>query len=217
MKTQVIANSNLNIKEKLELAFSLMKEVVDITGVNLIDNYSYREVTALEILKDFIPSIKKTIGRTGDDASAPGDGYFHIEKKSGTNKNKKLTMSCFPKMEFDKQNDPARREYIFKYDGLSLSFFEYYKPFPTAVIFVPKEQIKKLHPLIKQKQLEAISIFESRTKLGKNIGRDSISISLKEIVELIKIENLICYLHGSRLDSITFFNKLNNEEILINQ
>jgi hypothetical protein len=207
----------MTIEEKLKEAFRLLKEVVDETGINLIDNYSYREYTATEILRSYLPSVKKTIGRTGDDANAIEEGYKHIEEKSGTKKGKTLTMTSFPDMLFDKQSDPARREYIYKYDGLSLSFFEYYKPYPTAVVFVPKEQVPKLHPLFKTKQDIKVADFNKRLAEGKNIGHDPIIIKLQEIVEAVGEKNLICWLHGERIDSVEFFHKLNNKQIKINQ
>jgi hypothetical protein len=207
----------MEIKEKLELAFQLLKEVVKETGVNLIDNYSYREFTANEVLKEYLPSIKKVIGRTGDDALAPEENYYHIEQKSGTKKGKTLTMSSFPDMLFDKQSDAARREYIYKYDGFSLSFFEFYRPYPTAVVFVPKDHVTKLHPLFRDKQRTKVEEFNKRIAEGKNIGHDPIVIKLKEIVEYVGEENLVCWLHGQRLNSREFFTKLNNNEIKINQ
>ena len=207
----------MTVEEKLKEAFRLLKEVVDDTGINLIDNYSYREYTATETIRTLLPSMKKTIGRTGDDANAVAEGYHHIEEKSGTKKGKTLTMNSFPSMLFDKQSDPARREYIYKYDGLSLSFFEYYKPYPTAVVFVPKDQVAKLHPLFKKKQDIKVEDFAKRLAEGKNIGHDPIIISLQEIVDAVKEPNLICWLHGSRVDPKEFFRKLKNKEIKINQ
>ena len=67
---------------KLVEAFRLLKEVVDATGVNLIDNYSYREYTVNEILRGRLPSIEKVIGRTGTDAKAIKEGYEKIEEKT---------------------------------------------------------------------------------------------------------------------------------------
>lgn len=207
----------MNVKQKLEEAFRLLKEAVDETGVNLIDNYSYREFTANEILRDYLPSIKKTIGRTGDDATALAENYLHIEQKSGTRKGKTLTLTSFPDMLFDKQSDEARRKHIYTYDGFSLSFFEYYKPYPTAVIFVPKDQVTKLHPVFAQKQQIKIEEFEKRRAEGKNIGHDPIIVKLAEIVKAVGEDNLVCWLHGSRINSKEFFQKLKNKEIKINQ
>lgn len=191
--------------------------MVDETGVNLIDNYSYREYTATEVLREYLPSIKKTIGRTGDDASAPAENYLHIEQKSGTRKGKTLTITSFPDMLFDKQSDEARRKHIYTYDGFSLSFFEYYKPYPTAVIFVPKEHVTKLHPLFEAKQKIKIASFEKRIAEGKNIGHDPIIVKLSEIVKAVGEENLVCWLHEARIDSKEFFRKLYKKEIKINQ
>jgi hypothetical protein len=204
-------------KEKLNEAFRLIKEVADDIGINLLDNYSYREYTSVEILKQYLPSIKKTIGRTGDDAVALEENYYHIEQKSGTDQNKTLTLKSFPKMMFDKQSDSARRKYIFNYDGFSLSYFEYCKPYPAAMIFVPKEHVPKLHSLFETKQNQKVLDFEKRIAEGKNIGHDAITITLTDIIECVKIENLVCWLHGSRIDPTDFFNKLTNKEIKINQ
>ena len=198
-------------------AFRLLKEVVDETGINLIDNYGYREYTANELLKSYLPSIKKVIGRTGDDASAVEEGYQHIEQKSGTGKRKKLTMTCFPSMMFDKQSDPARRSYIYNYDGLSLSFFEYYRPYPTAMVFVTKEHISKLHSTFKQKQDVKVADFNQRLLEGKNIGHDAIVIKLQEIVTNVGEENLVCWLHDQQVSPVDFFRWLINKEIKINQ
>lgn len=206
-----------NIKNDLTEAFRLLKQTVKATGVNLIDNYSYREYTATEVLREHLPSIKKSIGRTGDDASAEQEKYFKIEQKSGTNKNKTLTMSCFPKMMFDKQSDAARRNYIYEYDGFSLSFFEYYVPYPTAVVFVPKEHVTKLHPLFQTKQQEKIKIFEQKASKKENIGHDAITVSIEEMIEHIGAENMICWLRGVKIDSRDFFQQVSNKTIKINQ
>jgi hypothetical protein len=203
--------------QRLVEAFRLLKEVVDETGINLIDNYGYRELTSLRDIKELLPSIKKTPGRTGDDANALEEGYFKFEFKSGTCKGRTLTLTNFAQLKFDKQNEAVRREAIFKYDGFGLSVFEYYKPYPTATVFVPKEHVSKIHPVFKEKQRLILETFERKRSEGKNIGRDDIGISLKEILEVVGEENLICWLRGNRIDSKDFFHKLNNKEIKINQ
>jgi hypothetical protein len=209
--------TNKEIEETLNEAFRLLKLVVDATGNNLIDNYGYRELTAIRDLIEHLPSIKKTPGRTGDDASALIEGYTKLELKSGTTKGKTLTLKNFAQLKFDKQNESVRREAIFKYDGFGLSVFEYYKPYPTATVFVPKEHVSKIHPVFKEKQRLILETFERKRSEGKNIGRDDIGISLKEILEVVREENLICWLRGNRIDSKDFFHKLNNKEIKINQ
>ena len=126
-------------------------------------------------------------------------------------------MSCFPDMLFDKQSDPARRAYLYTYDGFSLSFFEYYVPYPTAVVFVSKEHVSKLHPLFRKKQAEKVTQFEQRISEGKNIGHDAIIVTLKDLVENVGKENLICWLKQSRIDSDIFFDLIENGQIKINQ
>jgi hypothetical protein len=203
--------------QRLVEAFRLLKEVVDETGINLIDNYGYRELTSLRDLKELLPSIKKTPGRTGDDANALEEGYLKFELKSGTCKFKTLTLKNFAQLKFDKQNEAIRREAIFKYDGFGLSVFEYYKPYPTATIFISKDHVQKLHPVFKQKQIDILAVFERKRIEGKNIGRDDIGITLAEIVNAVGEENLVCWLHGKQIPSVEFFRQLNNKEIKINQ
>ncbi len=203
-------------KQKLEEAFRLLREVVDETGVNVIDNYGYREYTSLDVLKQYLPSLKKAIGRTGDDALAPDQNYFHVELKSGTKQSKTLTVKNFPRLGFDKQNDPARREYIYNYDGFSLSFFEFYHPYPTAIVFVPSDQVQKLHPVFRAKQQARVEHFQRQTAAGKNIGRDTIDLSLEEIVEHVGKENLVCWLRDQRMDSVEFFHLLETKQVKIN-
>lgn len=201
-------------EQHLELGLKHLHDFYKLTGVNSLDNYGYREYGAIEQLKSFLPSIKKVPGRSGDDASAIEDGYFHIEQKSGTIKTKKLSISNFPKGQFDKQSDPIRRDHLFKYDGLSLSCFEPFQPYPVALVFVPKEYMSDLHTLFKDKQEAKIAIFEQKRKNNQNIGRDTIDISLEDILSKVGRSNLICYLRGVRTDPLEFFQILENKMVL---
>jgi hypothetical protein len=85
------------------------------------------------------------------------------------------------------------------------------------VVFVPKEHIKRLHPLIDLKQQKKIEDFEERISKGQSIGNDAITLSLKEIVEFVGEENLVCWLYNERIDSAEFFRKLRKKEIKINR
>lgn len=195
-------------EEHLELGMQHLHEFYKLTGVNSLDNYGYREYGANAQLKSYLPSIFKVPGRSGDDARALDEGYEHIEQKSGTIKAKQLTITNFPKGQFDKQSDPARREYILTYDGLSLSCFEPFQPYPLALIFVTKEHMPKLHPILRSKQDKKLKIFESKTAAGKNIGRDTIDISLEDILRVVDRQDIICYYKGLQVDSIEFFRNL---------
>ena len=207
---------SLRIEDQFSIAFGVLKNLANITGVNLIDNYGYREYTVIETLKKFFPSIKKTPGRTGDDANAIGEGMERIELKSGTSESKILKVKDFPKMEFDKQSDEARRNYIFTYDGLFVSYFEYYVPFATVIIHVPKEHIHKLHPLFEKKQEEKLKDFAEKKLKGKKIGRDSITVSLPDVLSVIEKEHLRIFHNDEEVNVVDFFKKLENREIKIN-
>jgi hypothetical protein len=209
-------DENSNAEDLIAESLRCMKLASIMLDTNLLDNYGYREYSALVFMKQFLPSAKKVIGRTGDDASAPEEGYHHIEQKSGTVKTQSLTMAGFSKMEFDKQGDSARRDKLFNYDGFCLSAFEQFEAKPIAMVFVTKEHISKLHPLIAAKQQEKLNDFENKIKNKQNIGRDSIKIELKEILDYIAEEDLICWLYGEKIDSVEFFRKIRKKEIKTN-
>jgi hypothetical protein len=77
--------------------------------------------------------------------------------------------------------------------------------------------VSKLHPLFRKKQAEKVTQFEQRISEGKNIGHDAIIVTLKDLVENVGKENLICWLKQSRIDSDIFFDLIENGQIKINQ
>ena len=82
---------------------------------------------------------------------------------------------------------------------------------------MPKEHVTKLHPLFEIKQQEKVKDFEKRLNEGKNIGHDAITVSLEEMIEHVGAENMICWLHGVKIDSRDFFQQVSNKTIKINQ
>jgi len=70
--------------------------------------------------------------------------------------------------------------------------------------------MSKLHDLMKFKQEEKIKIFEENKANGKNIGRDTIRISLEDVLSNVDKSDLICYYEGNRIDPTTFINDLTN-------
>lgn len=206
----------MNWQEKLELALDLMKEVYEETDVNPIDNYGYRELATLAEVRKKIPNIKKLKGRTGFDATAQEDGYSAIEFKSGQTKGKTLTESGFANAEFSRMHDDAIRDYIFQFDGLALSTFEFLSAKPVATVWIGKDSIKKIHPLLKQKQQEAIKVFEEKRSQGKKDGRDSITVKVTELFDYLNDDDVTCWLHGEEVSASVLKNKMSNKEIKIN-
>lgn len=203
-------------QQKLELALDLMKEVYEETDVNPIDNYGYRELATLAEVKKKIPSITKLKGRTGFDATAPEDGYHAIEFKSGQSKGKTLTMSGFAGAEFSRMHDDAIRNYIFEFDGLALSTFEFLSAKPVATVWIGKDSIKKIHPLLKKKQDEAVAIFEEKRAQGKKDGRDSITVKISELFDYVTDKDVTCWLHGQEVTGTELKSAISNKEIKIN-
>ena len=204
-------------QQELEQAMDLMKSVYEKTGVNPIDNYGYRELATLAEVSKVLPSIEKLKGRTGFDATAIDDGYEAIEFKSGQTKNKTLTESGFASAEFSRMHDDAIRDYIFKFDGLAVSTFEFLSAKPIATIWIGKESISKIHPLLKQKQDYAVRVFEEKRAAGKKDGRDSITVKISELFEYLDDDDVICWLHGEQVSATHLRNEISEKSIKINQ
>lgn len=200
-----------------DICFVCILHLKRLANVNILDNYAYREYTTLEILSTKLKSVEKVRGRNGIDAHALEDGYKNIELKSGLVKGKTLTMSNFPVMVFDKQNDYARRESIYEYDGFCLSAFTFSSAYPLCSIFISSNNVEKLHPLFRSKQEEKMKIFNEKIQQGKNIGHDAIKISLEEIVEYVGEQNIICWTNKEEVDFSNFFKKIKNKEIKIDE
>lgn len=200
-----------------DICFICILNLKKLTEINILDNYAYREYTTIDLLRTKLKSIEKVKGRTGIDARALDDGYKNIELKSGTIKGTTLTMSNFPSMIFDKQNDCARRESIYEYDGFCLSAFTTSSAYPFCSIFVSSSNVEKLHPLFKLKQEEKIKCFNENTQQGKNIGHDAIKVHFKEIVECVGEQNIICWLDKDEVDFSNFLKRIKNKEIKIDE
>jgi hypothetical protein len=209
---------SLTWQQSLELGLKCFKKVHQETGRNVLDNYGYREIGMCEIIKTYISSLERKPGRGGDDAFAYDDGYNHIELKSRSNKNvKTLSFSCLSNFQFDKQNDPIRREYIYKYDGLGFGFYEDYEAVPTVCFFIAKDDVSKIHPIFLEKQNEKIKVFEEKIKLNKNIGYDSITISFLDILDKVEEKNIVSWLHGKKIETSELIHLIGTKQLKINQ
>ena len=71
--------------------------------------------------------------------------------------------------------------------------------------------------LFQGKQNAKVIQFNKNIAEGKNIGRDTIEVSLEEIEDKVGKQNLICWLHGERIKGEDFFDQLTNNRIKINQ
>jgi hypothetical protein len=77
--------------------------------------------------------------------------------------------------------------------------------------------VTKLHPLFRTKQQEKIKIFEQKASKQENIGHDAITVNIEEMIAHIGAENMICWLHGTKINSQEFFQQVSNKTIKINQ
>lgn len=175
--------NNRNRVSDLKALLKQMSEFKSIYKIDPFRNQKYREILISDILKnhdetyelksdkvDFITSKIKNGEAKSCKAKLLKNGLFS------------LSGSVF---EFDKQNDPIRRENTLKYDGFSFGIFNGNDESEIlGLIFINDEQgVSFINSLIQKKQNEFIQKMEVFKKENKQVSRDSIQIHVKEILD----------------------------------
>lgn len=186
---------------------ALLKQISEFKSIHQIDpfrNQKYREILISDILKnhdktyelksdkvDFITSKIKNGEAKSCKAKLLKNGLFSLSK------------SVF---EFDKQNDPVRRENTLKYDGFSFGIFNGSNESEIlALIFINEEKgINYINSLIQKKQNEFIQKMEIFKKENKQVSRDSIQIYVKELFDC---PNITVFNGDGSLSSIDFLKR----------
>jgi hypothetical protein len=163
------------------------------TGINALDNYGYRELLQIIEMRQILPSIEKVPGRRGVDAKASNDGYHNIEFKS-SGFNKTPTIKNWQSAMFDMSKVTSIKK-LYDYEGFGHSLFKGGEAMPVASYWIGKEFIKSLHPLFDKKVEEYKLLKESKSSL-----REAIYISLAEVLEYVKKENIIFFKNGNIVD-----------------
>lgn len=150
---------------------------------NPFHNYRWRENLQKGILQKNGLDIKDVSGITGDDFC--GKDITKGDYKSG--KGRYLKNGCLSrsktKFEFDKQNDPVKREATMKYDCL---FFSWFVEFDcvASVLIKGEDAIKDFQKMTKQKLDAFVKLMEKCEEEGKRITRDSITFDYYDTIEI---------------------------------
>ena len=148
----------------------------------LLYNLGYRELLQSQEVKGFYTNFKRIKGAGGADAKAKG--YPKIEAKSKKSKINGRTGKYNYRLgfEFDKQNDPIRRNQTLQYDSFFFTVFsgENELPLVTAIAKDPKS-VQSIKDILRKEQGKFVKKLEEVTKKGKRIGRDSVKVELKDL------------------------------------
>ena len=182
-------NQELTAMEKVIQAFALLKEASSSLETNPIDNYGFRDMGALHSIREhFEPTIEQVPGRSGPDAKSA-----HRSKMEGKSRGVKprktiqhLREEDCTKFQFDKQNDPIRREQTLQYDGFYFHVHRTMEVRPAVLIYVDGNAgVLKIRRLLDSKQSEFLQKWSLAKQQGRRV-RDTIELSLTEIFDVCK-------------------------------
>jgi len=147
-------------------------------GVNVFDNYAYREYLVVNALDaaGFGP-VRKLPGRSGFDASSAVLGNVEIKTTNAP----KLTPGVLNRgFQFDKQNDPDRRATTGSMDALALALFVDDRLRAIALVHEP-EGMAAFRDLLEERQDAFEKKMEACRAANKRLPRDSISVSIRDL------------------------------------
>lgn len=150
---------------------------------NIFRNQKYREYFLAHAIKNIDPSYDLVTDKVDFITSNSSNGEMKSCKVVKLKNNLySLSKGCF---EFDKQNDPVRRENTLKYDGFSFGIFDASDESTIVGIIYIKDPVgvQYVIDLLRKKQEDFIKKMEESSKQNKQISRDSIQVAIKEIFD----------------------------------
>ena len=178
-------------------------------GINPYDNYKFREFKLASLVKLKLNTrCVLYAGRSGADSHIPELKKDKTEMKTATvklTKNNKIPIN--QKMgEWDKQNDQSRRLETLMSDSFIFGLVD--RPFadPFFMIFVHNaNDVSKIINLLETKQQDFILRENDCINNGKRIPRDTISITINELLKCCDNSDIVYY--GEKLTTREFLNK----------
>jgi hypothetical protein len=173
----------LKIKNTIQQILVLQKQVNTKVGTNLFDNYKYREWLLVHHFNNKLKSnIILQTQRFGPDALNDGKT---VEIKTCSLKPRiflhALSESDFKRgFEWDKQNDPKRRQETLTDQEYIFGMFAEHKCAFAIYINNPNE-VKKVHKLLRSKQSAFLKMMTECHFQNKRVSRDSIRLTLDEL------------------------------------
>jgi len=149
-------------------------------GVNVFDNYAYREYLVVNALDaaGFGP-VRKLPGRSGFDAASAALGNVEIKTTNAP----KLTPGVLNRgFQFDKQNDPDRRATTGSMDALALALFVDDRLRAVSLVHEP-EGMAAFRDLLRERQDAFEKKMEACRAANKRLPRDSIAISMRDLFD----------------------------------
>lgn len=193
-----------NMLSELDLLLKQYTEFKNKYEFDPFRNQKYREY----LMADCLRKVEESILLNSDKIDFVSNSIKNGEMKScKIDKLKTNLYSMSSGFEFDKQNDPVRRENTLKYDAFSFGLFDSISEELVGVLFIKElESVNFINNLLKQKQDSFLEKMEESNKIGKQLSRDSIQLSLKEILDcpnviFLKKESVL-----TKEEFLSFFN-----------
>ena len=146
-------------------------------------NQKYRELLVADIIQSYEPTYQLISDKVDFITATIHNGEIKSCKVDKL-KNGLYSLSA-GRFEFDKQNDSARRENTRKYDGFTFGMFDSINESHIVGVFYITSivGVTYIDELIGKKQEEFLKKMEVCERENKQITRDSIQLSIREIFE----------------------------------
>ena len=175
-----------------------IKKLEQQLGRPLLYNLGYRELFQEQEVKSFYNNYQP-LSKTSSGPDATSSNFKKIEAKSRKYKRKSNSKRYDPKngFEFDKQNDPIRRRQTLEYDSYFFTAFDHEQEFPicTALALTP-QAISGVRAFLKGEQAKFVKRLDEVTERGNRINRDSIRISIQD---LLNIQGITWAINGAQV------------------
>tara|TARA_R100000808_G_scaffold23989_1_gene54160 strand:+ start:562 stop:1182 length:621 start_codon:yes stop_codon:yes gene_type:complete len=149
---------------------------------SLMHNYGWREHHTAQESRTLFEGLHRCPGLHGIDAESKECSNVEMKScKSKILKSGKISSSA--KFEWDKQNDKERRENTLKSNGFVFSLYEKAKLL-IQIIIKDKKGTQQMKEILIKKQKEFLKMVEDCKKTNKRIPRDSICVSLHDLIEV---------------------------------
>jgi hypothetical protein len=180
---------------------------------DLTHNYKYRELITFNFLKNtsLLSNLRLSSGKHDCNYGPSLDDCLNLELKSCSGKPIKRNGGRIKpgECEYDKQNDPIRREETLSYDSHCLAVYQSKKFIGCILICDPSAVNLYSKLVLKPKQDQKIREIEQFEALGKRTNRDSIRVKFEEVLDVLTADQVFFVnQHGCIVDIESFCNHI---------
>lgn len=214
-------NTNTNTKalDVLQHGLELCHQASVMLGVNVLDNYEYRKLAMVDILKSIHPTMVPSGSRSRYSGSV-GDKTVTLKtvtyaERIHADGTSVFNTSDLGYSEFDKILCEDRWNEVMNYDMYGFSVFPQNSAMPLVTVLIHKEEgVRVLREYMNTKLCSKLAKNKAKVASGKRLGRDSIQLSNSEILSIMKSNQVDCFIGKSRVTVDELIRRLKTNDII---